>query len=128
MSASPAYECFETERVGDVWFVKLRAGRPDDQWVSKLGDELRRLITEGGARTLALEFSQLACLLSVLLGKLLEIRRFLEQRHGGKLLLCGLSPEFRGVFRVCRLEQYFVFVPDREAAQQAAANAAPPTA
>jgi anti-anti-sigma factor len=109
-------QTLEVEQVGDVWIARLKSGSLDETWVERLGEDLCALIEMDGARKLVLEFSEMDCLYSMLMGKLVRLRRVMCQSGGRRIRLLGVSPLVRDVFRVCRLDQYFDFFTDRDMA------------
>jgi hypothetical protein len=110
------YRTIVTERKGDVFCVRLKWPQLDDTEVCELGEELARLVNEGGCRKLLFSLGpeppQL--IYSVFVGKLLMVRRLLQE-HEGAMKLCDVSPRVRGVFDALHLSQYFEFHPDQAA-------------
>lgn len=109
------YHCLRLEWHGDVCVVTLQGSSLDDLWVEEMGRELHDLIQRDGCRKLVLRLGDINCLYSVLLGKLLTIRRLMRS-FNGRLKLCETPPHVAEVFHVCRLERYFEFVPTQEEA------------
>lgn len=109
------YRSIDVEKVGDVFLVRFRNSSLDEFWVQQLGEELRVLIEVEACRKLIISFADCEALYSVLLGKLMTVRRQLEAVNG-RLKLTDVSPLVRDVFRTCKLDQYFEFAPDREQA------------
>jgi anti-sigma B factor antagonist len=110
---SRSYQCIDVEQAGEVCIAHLRPGSLDDPWMQRLGEELLSLIEEDGHRKLLIHFGAMECLYSVLLGKLMSVQRAMEA-YGGRLKLCAVAPHAREVFRICKLEGFFEFTPDRE--------------
>ena len=114
---SRPYRSIVTESKDDVCCVRLKRPQLDEGEVSELGEELAHLVTAGGCRKMVFSIGpeppQL--IYSVFVGKLLMVRRLLEE-HGGGLKLCEVSPHVRGVFDALQLTKYFEFHPDQAAA------------
>ncbi len=111
------YRHIEVERRGEVFCVRLQQTRMDEATIYELVAELRRLVTDGGCRRMALSLGPQSpeCLYSVFLAKLITLQRVLRE-HGGELVLCHVQPDVRNIFAACCLEQLFQFLPDFEAA------------
>jgi anti-anti-sigma factor len=107
----------DVEVRGDVFCVRLRNLRMDEPAIHEMAEELIALATEEECRKLVLSLGPGApvFLYSVFLSKLLSIQRHLRDQ-GAEFKLCDVSPEVRNVFTVCRLENYFDFAPDFDAA------------
>lgn len=103
----------EIEQVGDVWIAHLKSGSLDESWVERLGHELIALVEQEGCRKLVLQFAELDCLYSMLLGKLIQLRKVMHE-HGGRIKFLGVSPLVKEVFRVCKLDEYFEFAANRD--------------
>lgn len=112
MTAS--FTCFTVEQIGDVYVAQIREGGLDWHKVQVLGRELSALIDQG-CRKLILRFGVTECLYSALMGQLLLVRRRLQECKGS-LKLCEVPPLTRDVFRVCKLQDFFEFVPDLQGA------------
>jgi anti-anti-sigma factor len=109
------YRCLDITWTDDVCVARFSDSSLDEVWIDQMGEELRRLIERDGCRKLVLSLADLDCLYSVLLGKLMTLRRVM-QAHGGRLKLCDASPLVREVFRVCKVDGFFEFAPDLDAA------------
>jgi anti-sigma B factor antagonist len=105
----------DLEHIDDVCIAHLRSGSLDELWIEQLGNDLLDLVHRGGCRKLVLHFGELDCLYSVLMGKLVMLKRRMNEA-GGELRLYGVSPLVHDVFRVCKLEKMFEFYPDRASA------------
>lgn len=119
------YRRIVVERRDDVFCVRLRRLELTEPEVTELGEELVSLLTDDGCRKLVLALGPEppSLIYSVFMGKLLMIRRRLQE-EGGALKLCHVGPPVRGVFDALQLTQYFDFYPDQAAA--VAAFAGPP--
>ena len=109
------YHCLAVSWVGEVCLVRFRESSLDDVWIDELGDELRQLVERDGCRKLVISFGELDCLYSVLLGKLMTLRKVMHA-HGGRLKLCEVPAQVQEVFHVCKVDGFFEFVPELEQA------------
>jgi anti-anti-sigma factor len=105
------------DRKGDVFFVRLRKTRLEENEIHELSEELSSLISEQSCRKMALSLGpeEPQCLYSVFLAKLISLRRRMLEA-GGTLVLCNASPAVRDVFAACQLQDYFDFSPDAASA------------
>src|SRR5437667_10398093 len=117
------YQHIKFEQKQDVFCVRLRRYRLEEQEIIAMADELLSLINDHGCRKmiLCLGPGALDCLYSVFMATLVTVRRNLVER-GGVLKLCEVSPETLEVFQACHLKQYFDFEPDQAAALAGLAN------
>ena len=79
--------------------LELIRGEPEGQWV--------------------LDLSQLSYMGSAALGLLVNLRQQIKQ-SGGRLVLCGLSPQLVHIFKTCCMERLFRIVKSRKDAVAAA--------
>jgi anti-sigma B factor antagonist len=80
-----------------------------------IGDELTRLIEDGGHTRLLLNFSGVPCLSGALLGQLVGLQRKLAPARGC-IQLCGLEPLPWDMLRITRLDRVFdVYADEAEA-------------
>jgi anti-sigma B factor antagonist len=114
-TVSDVFRTIDVERIGDVWIAHLKSGSLDETWIDRLGQNLLNLVHKEGCRKLVLHFGELDCLYSTLLGKLVNLRKVVDET-GGRLKIYGVSPLVKEVFRVCKLDEYFEFARDRQAA------------
>jgi anti-anti-sigma factor len=112
-----SYHYLLVERVGDVFYVRIRQRRLDEPGVHALADEIVSLITDQGCRKLALSLGpeEPVFLYSVFLAKMVMIRRRLTE-VGGRLALCDASANVQNIFAATRLDEHFDFFPNRAAA------------
>jgi anti-anti-sigma regulatory factor len=110
-----AYQHIDVQVDGDIYTVAFREPRPDDPTVRAGAEEVECLIADDGCRKLIFRFGPLVCLYSVLIARLIKLRRTLAE-HGGRLKLCEVSPQIMNVFESCQLQDYFEFCPDVAAA------------
>ena len=73
--------------------LELIRGEPEGQWV--------------------LDLSQLTYMGSAALGLLVNLRQQIKQ-SGGRLVLCGLSPQLVHIFKTCCMERLFKIVKSRK--------------
>jgi anti-anti-sigma factor len=111
------FEHIRVDRKGDVFCVRLKQKRLDESEVYRLSEELLCLVSEQNCRRLALSLGpeEPQCLYSVLLAKLITLRRRLLE-NGGALRLCDASVAVLDAFDACQLKEYFDFVPDMQRA------------
>jgi anti-anti-sigma factor len=101
----------------DVVCARIRKRRIDETELQSIGDDLIGLVEKQGCRKLILSLGPEAieCLYSVFIAKLVGLHRRVEER-GGAMILCDVAPEVMAIFTACRLQDFFEFLPDREAA------------
>src|SRR5580704_15882348 len=102
---------------GDIACARIRKRRIDETEIQRLGDELIDLVEKKGCRKLILSLGPEAmeCLYSVFVAKLVGVQRRLEERRGA-FILCDVGPDVMAIFAACKLQHYFEFQPDRDAA------------
>ena len=88
----------EFDRLNESILELIRA-EPEGQWV--------------------LDLSQLSYMGSAALGLLVNLRQQIKQ-SGGRLVLCGLSPQLLHIFKTCCMEKLFRIVKSRKDAVAAA--------
>jgi anti-anti-sigma factor len=117
------YRQISFERKQDVYCVRLRGNRLEEEDILAMAEELLSLIQDQGCRKMifCLGPGVVDCLYSVLLATLVSVRRKLSE-CGGVLKLCEVSPQTLEVFEACRLQKYFDFEPDQAAAVRALAS------
>src|SRR4051794_22265916 len=118
--ASP-YLHIETHRTGDVLCVTLKDHQLEDVAIRAMSDEIEAAVLREDSRKLVLSLGELTCLYSLLIAKLIKLRRLMLERNGS-FKLCNISPEIRDVFESCQLQTYFDLAPDCAAAVQALAG------
>lgn len=121
----PAYRIINVERQDDVFCVRLKQPELTEPQVQELSDDLVRVLNDEGCTkmVMALGPKPPSLIYSVFMGKLLMVRRRLQEAGGG-LKLCEVGPAVRSVFDALQLTDYFEFYPD-QAAAVAAFRAAP---
>jgi len=83
--------------------------------VEEVGDELKRLVSDGGYTKILLDFTHVQYLSSTMLAHLAALERQVKQGHG-RLKLSGLGPVLRDTFRIGHLESLFSIYDDAESA------------
>lgn len=112
-----SHRFIQVERQDEVFCVRLRRKRLEENEVYLLAEEILALIKEDGCRSLALSLGPEPpdCLYSVFLAKLITIQRTLRENKGA-LVLCEVSPVAKSVFEASLLDRQFTFLPDFAAA------------
>jgi anti-sigma B factor antagonist len=87
----------------------------EDRVIQQLGAELVGLVQGQSEPKLVLDFTGVKYLSSAALGKLITLRRKVEQA-GGKLRLCEIDSEAMDVFRIAKLDDYFEIHRDQRSA------------
>ena len=93
-----ALDIEEFDRLNEA-VLELIRGEPEGQWV--------------------LDLSQLSYMGSAALGLLVNLRQQIKQ-SGGRLVLCGMSPQLVHIFKTCCMERLFKIVKSRADAVAAA--------
>jgi anti-anti-sigma factor len=78
----------------------------EEEAIRAVGDQLHRLIAEGGHTRLVLNFGGVRYVSSDLLGILVGLRRKLDPA-GGRIRFCGLDPLLRDMVRMAHLDRMF---------------------
>jgi anti-sigma B factor antagonist len=74
--------------------------------VREIGDQLYRLVSDGGHRQLLLNFGSVEFMSTALMGKLVGLNRLVAQSEG-RMKICGLNPVVREAFRITQLDRVF---------------------
>jgi anti-sigma B factor antagonist len=101
----------DVERDGDVLCVRIKERQLDDDLIRAMSDEVEDLVAREKCTKLVLRLGEITCLYSVLIAKLIKLRRFMSLR-GGALKICDVTPEVMDVFVSCQLQTYFDFTRD----------------
>jgi len=97
----------------DILFVDLPAKEP------YIGDQLKDLnetVLDKSDCDVVIDFFRVEILNSSSLGNLMILRNLLQDEHGRKLILCGVSVMTKYIFTVTGLDKVFTFAEDRSAA------------
>ena len=87
----------------------------EDRAIQQMGGELLEVVQGKTGVRLILNFTGVKYLSSAALGKLITVRRRVDQL-GGKLLLCEIGPEPLEVFKIAKLDDYFEICRDQRSA------------
>ena len=90
----------------------------EDRTIQQLGTELIDLIQGRTAPRMVLDFTGVKYLSSAALGKLITLRRKVDQ-VGGRLKLCEIDQETMDVFKIAKLDDYFEIHPNQRSALEA---------
>jgi anti-sigma B factor antagonist len=116
MSTEPAYKWMTVEAVGDVTVVRITLPEIwDEQTSQTIGQQLYDLVEKQGCRQLILNFSQVRMMTSIMLAKLLMLRKKVDA-VGGRMALCETNPELAEVFDALRLPQLFSIFDEQQQA------------
>jgi len=105
----PKYRHLELLNGGPVSKVRLLNHRPYDYGgdaVAELAGEWNSVADGADCRSLVVDCSNVCHLSSEMLSKLILLQRRLKRKEG-KLILCGISPDAREVFRWTKLDRIF---------------------
>ena len=89
---------------------------PND--IENAGRDLANIAGRGDAQKVVLDLSSLKQISSGFVTKLMQFSRTLAQR-GGKLALCGMTPQVSQVFKILKLSKIFLICKDTFEATEA---------
>ena len=112
---SSPYLHITVQRTGDVLCVSLRDHQLEDAAIRAMSDEIEDAVIGNDSRKLVLSLGELTCLYSLLIAKLIKLRRLMFERNGS-FKICDISAEIRDVFESCQLQHYFDLSPDCDTA------------
>lgn len=115
---SSPYLYIDVQPSGDVLCVSLKDHQLEDSAIRAMSDEIEAAVLRADSRKLVLSLGELTCLYSLLIAKLIKLRRLMSERHGS-FKLCNISPEIRDVMESCQLQTYFDLSPDCDTAVKA---------
>ena len=119
MSQPPRRRRLEVEDIGDVTVVNFVDRRIlDEQNIQIIGEQLFSLVDEVGRRKILLNFGNVEFLSSAALGKLIKLKKKLEEVKG-RLILCNISPQIYEVFEITKLDRFFTIQQEEQEALQA---------
>lgn len=95
----------------------------DEATIRAVGDQLAAAIPQRGAAAVIVDFSGVDSLSSMMVGRLITLRRRVEQA-GGRLRLTELSPTVANVFRSANLDRLFALDRDLRQSREALAGGA----
>ena len=105
---------YKHSKAGDVNVVDLTLPHTlDIDEFDRLNDSILELIRGEPEGLWVLDLSQLSYMGSAALGLLVNLRQQIKQ-SGGRLVLCGLSPQLVHIFKTCCMERLFKIVKSRK--------------
>jgi len=114
-------DLYQVSRSGSVNVVDLTLPHTlDIQEFDRLNDSILALVRRELEGAWVLDLSRLSYMGSAALGLMVNLRQQIKQ-SGGRLVLCGLSPQLMHIFKTCCMERLFKIVKTREDAVTAAA-------
>ena len=87
----------------------------DALMIQEISEELNHLVETQHQQKLLLDFMKVKFLLSSALGILVTLRKKVDANKGD-LVICGMNPELRKVFKITNLEKLFKFADDEPSA------------
>ena len=111
---------YRHSRAGAVNVVDLTLPHTlDIEEFDRLNESILELIRAEPEGQWVIDLSQLSYMGSAALGLLVNLRQQIKQ-SGGRLVLCGLSPQLMQIFKTCCMEKLFRIVKSRKDAITAA--------
>ena len=86
----------------------------DMMQVEQIGKELHKLVDERAYKKILLDFTKVKLLSSSALGVLITLQKKAREIKG-RVVLCGLRPELRKVFKITSMDRLFDFYDDESA-------------
>ena len=112
-------ELYQLSRSESVNVVELTLPHAlDIQEFDRLNESMLELVRAQPEGHWVLDLSKLSYMGSAALGLLVNLRQQIKQA-GGRLVLCGLSPELLHIFKTCCMERLFRIVKTRKEAMAA---------
>jgi len=103
-------------QVGQAIVVSFEKPRIlDPMEIDPMGQELYALVDQRKSRNIILDFTKVQYLSSQILGVLMMLNKK-SAGIKGRLLLCGLSNDLRGLFKIVSLDKVLQIVPNRQTA------------
>lgn len=87
------------------------------------GEELRQLAQDSQGKALVLDLGAVKLMTSAMIGEFMKLNRICEEK-GAKLVFFNLSNDLMGVIKLCRLENVFRIVKNREEVAKVVATGA----
>ena len=113
-------DLYRISRVGTVNVVDLTLPDTlDIQEFDRLNDSILALVRAEPEGQWVLDLSRLSYMGSAALGLMVNLRQQIKQ-SGGRLVLCGMSPQLLHIFKTCCMERLFKIVKTRADAVAAA--------
>ena len=111
---------YRLSKVGTVNVIDLTLPHAlDIEEFDRLNESVLELIRAEPEGQWVLDLSQLSYMGSAALGLLVNLRQQIKQ-SGGRLVLCGMSPQLVHIFKTCCMERLFKIVKSRADAVVAA--------
>jgi anti-sigma B factor antagonist len=109
-------ERIDVTEINGTMIIRLRDAKiVEDRAIQQLGIELLEAVQGKAGPRVILNFTGVRYLSSAALGKLITLRRRVDQL-GGKFLLCDIGPEPLDVFKIAKLDEYFEIRRDQRSA------------
>jgi anti-sigma B factor antagonist len=113
-------ELYRLSKAGTVNVVDLTLPHTlDIQEFDRLNESILALVRGEPEGQWVLDLSRLSYMGSAALGLMVNLRQQIKQ-SGGRLVLCGLSPQLLHIFKTCCMERLFKIVKSRPDAVAAA--------
>lgn len=113
---STTHTHFDALRHDDTVIVHLKQHPLDEPAVRELSAGIEELLVREKCRQLVISLGRLKCVYSVLIARLIKLHQLIEEQHGGRLVLCDVSPDAHAVLASCRLQDYFTIAVDQQSA------------
>ena len=104
------------ERMEGAWVVNFsHSSLFNPQQVEEIVSDLLQMVVEEDCRAMLLDFARVRSFSSSFLGRLLDVKRVLDERNG-RLVVTGLSEQLRELVRKVQLDTVLMVRDDREEA------------
>lgn len=104
------------QSIKDVTVVQFQESAIlDALMIQEISEELNHLVEAQHQQKLLLDFMKVKFLSSSALGILVTLRKKVDANKGD-LVICGMNPELRKVFKITNLEKLFKFADDEPSA------------
>lgn len=104
------------EQQGDCTIMRFRDKDILDQVnIHEMGEEMYALVEDSPGIKLLVDFEGVLYLSSSALGKLISLKRKVEE-NAGTIKMCRIKPEIMEVFRITKLDTIFKIYPDLRSA------------
>jgi anti-anti-sigma factor len=118
MVSQAARHWLEAEQIGRVTVVTFTQRELlEEAIIQAVGEQLLALVEDHNCPRLILNLSTVKRLSTMVLGKLIALHNRVRTA-GGRLALCGINPEIRGIFEILNLTRLLpIYVEEQEALQ-----------
>ena len=106
---------------GQVTIISLDAAAISTSGIDPIAQALREIIDQQHPKKVAIDFSRVRFLSSMMLGLLVDTWRRMKE-YGGRIQICGIDPQLMRVFRITHLDKIFEFSGDLDSALEAMKN------